>query len=131
MQLWEFISKRYGVKIVTVKCDNDDFVHPAEIERIVDSKTRLISLYHARFDSGTLVAAKEREIGKIAKEKGVLYLLDGAQSAGVVDIKVRELGCHFYAFGGQKSLFAGQGVGALYMAKDKSEEVTPLIISTP
>ena len=129
MKIWEFLYKKYGVEIVTVKTGNNELIDPAEVENAVDSRTKLISLCHASFDTGTIVEAKE--IGKIAREREVLYLLDGAQSVGVVNIDVKNLGCHFYAFGGQKAFFAGPGVGGLYIEKELINRLNPLILSVP
>ena len=129
MKIWDYLSQHYGVEIVKIKTGKDELIDPADVEKAVDHKLKLISLSHASFDTGTVLNAKD--IGKIARENGVLYLLDGAQSVGVVDIDVKELGCNFYAFGGQKAFFAGSGVGVVYIEKEVSKNINPLIIAIP
>ncbi len=57
-------------------------------------------------------------IGKIAKENGVYYLVDAAQSAGIYDIDVKKMNIDILAFPGHKSLLGPQGTGGLYIRED-------------
>lgn len=125
--LWDYIKQSYGVETVTVKATAKGLIDPSDVEKVIDEKTKLISMCHVTFDTGTILPA--REIGKIANDHNVLYLLDGAQAVGAMEVDVKELGCHFYAIAGQKSLGAGEGTGALYFEKDAGKRLTPLITS--
>ena len=65
-----------------------------------------------------------REIVKLAHERGVPVLLDGAQAVPHQRVDVRELGCDFYAFSSHK-LFGPTGVGVLYGRADRLEALPP------
>jgi selenocysteine lyase/cysteine desulfurase len=117
------------VNIVVVNADKNGLIDPADVDRAIDKNTKLISMCHVTFDTGTILPA--REIGKIAREHEVPYLLDGAQAVGAIDVDVKDIGCHFYAIAGQKFLGAGEGTGALYFEKTAGEKLAPLIISGP
>src|SRR5207249_9534460 len=79
----------------------------------ITPRTRLIALTHASNVIGTLqpVAA----VGEIARQRHVLFLVDAAQTAGVVPIDVRALAIDLLAFPGHKSLLGPTGTGALYV----------------
>lgn len=123
--LMNYLKSNFGVRIVTVKSNKLGIIDPSDIRAVIGKKTRLISMCHVAYDTGTILPAIE--IGKIAKEQGVPYLLDGAQAVGAMKVDVREVGCDFYAMAGQKFLGAGEGTGALYVRNDAAEMLTPLI----
>src|SRR5262249_1681557 len=75
--------------------------------------TRLIALTHASNVLGTIQPAAE--VGKIAREYNLLFLVDAAQTAGVVPIDVREMNIDLLAFPGHKCLLGPTGTGALYV----------------
>jgi selenocysteine lyase/cysteine desulfurase len=66
------------------------------------------------------------EISAIARSKGVLCVVDGAQSVGGIRVNVRELGCHAYATSGHKWLMGPKGTGLLYIAKEAQNIIRPM-----
>ena len=56
-------------------------------------------------------------VGEIASERGIPYLIDGAQALGGLPVNVQKLKCTFYAFPGHKSLLGPQGTGGLYIRR--------------
>lgn len=88
-------------------------ISPDEVREAIGPKTRLIALTHASNVVGTIQPA--RDVGKIAREHGVKFLLDGAQTIGVVSINVQHDFIDLLAFPGHKSLLGPTGTGGLYV----------------
>jgi len=102
-----------GVQVTRIHCGEDGSIDPGEIKKSIKSNTKLIVITHASNVTGTVMPAGE--IGGIAGEAGVLFLLDAAQSAGVLDIDVRRMNIGLLAFPGHKSLLGPTGTGGLYI----------------
>jgi cysteine desulfurase family protein len=88
-------------------------VDPDEIRRAIRPDTRLIAITHASNVTGTVQPI--REIGRIAREAGVPFVVDTAQSAGHLPIDVQELGIDLLAAPGHKALLGPLGTGFLYI----------------
>ena len=88
-------------------------IDPDDVRKAIGPKTRLIALTHASNVLGTIQPAAE--IGRIARAHGVKFLLDAAQTIGVVDIDVARDGIDWLAFPGHKSLLGPTGTGGLYV----------------
>ncbi|WP_422485758.1 aminotransferase class V-fold PLP-dependent enzyme [Gudongella sp. DL1XJH-153] len=102
-----------GVENTIVRADSDGQIDPEKLKKAIKHNTKLIVTTHVSNLTGTIMPVKE--IGRVAKEHGITYLLDAAQSAGVYDIDVDELGVHMLAFPGHKGLLGPQGTGGLYI----------------
>jgi cysteine desulfurase family protein len=101
------------ITLTRVCADGGGTVHPDDVRRAITRHTRLIAMTHASNVLGTVqpVAA----IGRVAREHDLLFLVDAAQSAGVLTIDVQEMGIDLLAFPGHKSLLGPTGTGALYV----------------
>jgi selenocysteine lyase/cysteine desulfurase len=66
------------------------------------------------------------EISALARSRGLLCVVDGAQAAGAIRVNVRELGCHAYATSGHKWLLGPKGTGLLFIAKDAQAFIRPM-----
>jgi cysteine desulfurase family protein len=101
------------IALTRVRTDGGGTVDPDVVRRAVTPRTRLIALTHASNVLGTVqpVAA----VGRIARERDLLFLVDAAQTAGVVPIDVQALHIDLLAFPGHKSLLGPTGTGALYV----------------
>ena len=97
------------------------------IKNKINSRTRLLVLSHIQYGCGLRMPLKE--IINELKEYDILSLVDGAQSIGQIPVDVRELGCDFYAFSGQKWLWGPVGTGALYLSKTHRDKLDPLFTS--
>jgi cysteine desulfurase family protein len=102
------------ITLTRVKADGGGTVEPAAIRSAITPKTKLVALTHASNVLGTVQPIGE--IGRICKEKGVLFLVDAAQTMGVLPVDVRALSIDFLAFPGHKGLFGPTGTGGLYVA---------------
>src|SRR5437588_726074 len=90
-----------------------DLANPDAIRKALTPKTRLIALTHASNVLGTVQPAGA--VGRIARERDILYVVDAAQTAGVIPIDVQALYIDLLAFPGHKSLLGPTGTGALYV----------------
>lgn len=108
-----YMLKDRGVEVTVVKADSMGRINPEDIKKEIRKNTKLIVTTHISNLTGTILPIEE--IGKIAKEKGIYYLVDAAQSAGVYDIDVEKMNIDFLAFPGHKGLLGPQGTGGLYI----------------
>lgn len=115
-------QRQHGVEIKVAKSKVGG-VYPEDIEALVDDKTRVIALSHVAFLNG--FKQDIVEIGKIARENDVLFVVDAMQSVGVVDFDAREANIDFLACGGHKWLLAPLGTGFFYIRKELLDEYTP------
>jgi len=103
-----------GVETTFVQADSLGRIDPFDIKKAIRSNTRMIVTTHASNVTGTLLPIKE--IGEIARSYGICYLVDAAQTAGIVPINLSELPVDMLAFPGHKGLLGPQGTGGLYIA---------------
>jgi cysteine desulfurase/selenocysteine lyase len=112
------------VSSTLVGCNREGVIDPAEVRSAIQPQTRLIALTHASNVTGAIQPLVE--IGKIAAEKKVLFLIDAAQSLGHFPLNVNELGCHLLAAPGHKGLFGPLGTGLLYIAPGMEAQLQPI-----
>jgi len=118
------LEKR-GIALTVVPCFEDGTLDPGEVKKKIQSTTRIIVLNHASNVTGTLLPV--REVGKMAREYNLLFLVDAAQTAGAYPIDVEKDGIDLLAFTGHKSLYGPQGTGGLVIGERINEkEMTPL-----
>lgn len=103
------------ITLARVGCDDDGLIDPQAIKAALTGDTVLIALTHASNVTGTIQDAAA--VGAVAREAGVLFLLDAAQTAGVVPIDVVAMKIDLLAFPGHKSLLGPTGTGALYVGE--------------
>ena len=94
------------------------------IKNGVKKETKLISV--SQVFSSTGLRMPIAEISALARSKGILCIVDGAQAAGAIRVNVKELGCHAYATSGHKWLMGPKGTGLLYLSKDAQDIVRPM-----
>ena len=116
--------KKKGVEINIIKSDSQGVVDPTKIDNAIDQNTKLISITHISNSIGSMQPVEE--IGKIAKENDILYLVDAAQSVGHMSINIDKLNADFVAFPGHKGLLGPVGTGFLYAQKDVCNELEPV-----
>lgn len=105
------LNKRMGVEFTAVRPNMHGIIDPADIERAIRPNTYLIAVNHASNVTGAV--APVTQIGGIARRHGILYLIDGAQSVGYLDVDMRAIGCNYLCFSPHKGLHGTQGLGCL------------------
>lgn len=119
------LHDRYGVVIHTADLGPQaDRPIVEAISEHVTERTRLVACSHVTWTNGSRLDLPE--LSAFCHQRGILVLIDGAQSAGAIPISVHDLGVDFYAIPGQKWLCGPDGTGALYA----SAEIIPATTST-
>ncbi|MHB8093027.1 MAG: aminotransferase class V-fold PLP-dependent enzyme [Syntrophales bacterium] len=103
--------ERGGVSITAVPCAVDGTLAPADVAKAIRPETRMIAMQHASNVLGTIQPITE--IGRIARARGVLFLVDAAQTAGACSIDMEAMHIDLLAFAGHKGLYGPHGTGGL------------------
>lgn len=120
---WMMLKSR-GIKIRFLHVSEEGEINLEELNRLITKKTKVISIVHISNFLGTINPI--REIGKIAKEEGIIFIVDGAQSVPHMPMNVKKLNCDFLAFSSHK-MCGPTGIGVLYGKKEKLEELSPFL----
>ncbi len=117
------IAKRYGVIVKKAKVGADPV---RAIEEQITSRTKLIALSHVSYSTGAVLPLND--IIHLAHGKGIPVLVDGAQSVGAIPVDVKALDVDYYSLPGHKWLLGPEGTGALFIRRDRLEELSQTFI---
>lgn len=106
--------EKKGVRVTYLPVDKEGRINPDDVRAAVTDKTILISIMLANNEIGTIHPVQE--IGKIAKEKGVLFHCDATQAVGKIPVNVSDAGIDLMSFTSHK-IYGPKGVGALYVRR--------------
>ena len=124
---WRHVARRHGVAIDRIEIATTDHDPGRIVDRLaagLTPQTRVISVSHVITTTGLRMPI--REIAALARSRGVLCVVDGAQALGHVPVDVRSLGCDAYAACGHKWLLGPKGTGLLYISKDAEDRIQPV-----
>ena len=105
--------EKAGVITLTRLESHDGYLDPEDLHRALTGRTTLVALTHAANVLGTVQPIDL--IAPLVREAGALFLLDAAQSVGVIPINLKESAIDLLAFPGHKALYGPTGTGALYV----------------
>ena len=106
-----------GYEVTTLKVDSDGRVDPGDVRRAIRPDTALVSVMHANSEIGTIEPVAE--IGRIARERGVLFHTDATASAGHIPLNVRETGADLVTLSAH-NFYGPKGTGALFVREGVS-----------
>jgi len=109
------LRRDQGVTVDYVPTGTDGMVDPWEIAKLIRSQTKLVVVNHGSNVIGAVQPVAE--IGAICRERGIRFVVDTAQTAGVIPINIQEMHIDALAFTGHKSLLAPTGIGGCYVAE--------------
>jgi len=116
--------KEKGIEVKKLEIDDNGFFDLDKLEKKIDSRTKLVAISHALFNTGAILPAEK--VGEIVESKKVKLCLDAAQTVGCFPVDVKKLKCDFMAFTGSKWLCGPMGTGIFYCSKDAAAEIEPL-----
>ena len=108
-----------GIELTVIPCSREGFLDPAEIQKAIRKNSRMVVLNHGSNVVGTLLPLEP--VGEICRNQGVLFLVDAAQTAGVIPIDLEKEKIDLLAFTGHKALFGPQGTGGLVIGRRVDE----------
>lgn len=112
LEACRYLERHFGFALTVLPADEQGRIDPDAVRRALRPDTILITLLHAQNETGVIQPVDE--VGRIAREAGVLFHVDAAQSCGKIPVDVRAIGCDLLTVAGHK-LYAPKGVGALYV----------------
>ncbi len=121
---WQMLCEEKGANLRVVPIDDAGELLVDEYEKMLSSRTKLVSITHVSNALGTILPAAQ--IARMAHAHGAPVLFDGAQAVPHMPVDVQELDCDFYVFSGHK-LFGPTGIGILYGKAEYLEAMPPFL----
>ena len=116
MRVLHALERTRKIEVSCVACSTAGVLDPQDIRRAIRSNTTAIVLTHASNVTGTIMPVAE--VGRIAHEAGLFYVIDTAQTAGICPLDVKTMHADVLAFTGHKGLMGPQGTGGFYVRKE-------------
>ncbi|WP_235297143.1 aminotransferase class V-fold PLP-dependent enzyme [Portibacter marinus] len=120
------LKKDKGIKLTLIPTDEEGPVDVEALKKAINKKTKLIAITHMPTSSGAIAPVKE--IGKIAKQNNIIYMVDTCQSIGHYPTFVDEIQCDFLNGTSRKYLRGPRGLGFLYARRSIYEKLDPYML---
>jgi selenocysteine lyase/cysteine desulfurase len=119
-------AERTGVEVVTVPNDEHGQVSVERLRELVDERVKLIAITHVPTNGGLVNPVAD--VGVIARDAAIPYLVDACQAAGQIPLDVDAIGCDALSATGRKFLRGPRGTGFLYVRSELLERLDPPLI---
>ena len=120
---WQMIARRTGAKVAYIPITGDEgTLDLTRLDALLTSQVKILSLVHISNSMGTVNPVQE--ICARARSRGIVTLVDGAQSAGHLPVDVQAIGCDFFAFSGHK-ICGPTGIGVLWGRQEILDAMPP------
>ncbi|MBY6871490.1 aminotransferase class V-fold PLP-dependent enzyme [Clostridium botulinum] len=119
------LEKSNKIELDILNCSEEGLINIEDFKNAIKDSAKLVVLSHASNIVGTIQPLEA--IGKICKEKGIYFIIDSAQTAGVLPLNFQNLNCNALAFTGHKSLLGPQGIGGFIIDDELNNIATNFI----
>lgn len=120
------VARKTGANVEVIPSDETGQVSVAALRNMLDDHVKLIAITHVPTNGGLVNPATE--IGAVAGEAGIPYLLDACQSVGQMPIDVQQIGCDFLSATGRKFLRGPRATGLLYVRQEICQQLEPPLL---
>lgn len=120
------LKQLFNIELDIIDANSNGIVNVDNIKKAIKPNTKLIIITHASNVTGSIQPIKE--IGNLCNKNNIYFILDSAQSAGVLDINFKELSLNALAFTGHKSLLGPQGIGGFIIDDQLNKICNPLVL---
>ena len=115
-----------AISFSRIPCDSEGNLELEALPKLVQQRTKAVIMTHASNVCGTLLPIDK--VGDFCKQRGLLFIVDSAQSAGVFPINMQQLHIDALAFTGHKGLLGPQGIGGFVLREHMVTKLAPLIV---
>ncbi|WP_251862179.1 aminotransferase class V-fold PLP-dependent enzyme [Clostridium sp. Marseille-Q2269] len=119
------LEKASKIQLDILSCSQEGLLDIKDFKNKIKDNTKLVVLSHASNIIGTIQPLEE--IGKICKDKGIYFIIDSAQTAGILPLDFQKLNCDAIAFTGHKALLGPQGIGGFIIDDELNNIATNFI----